>query len=109
MTVTGELCLFAHSNALLVSHVRNVLVAAGIACELRNMALGGGAGELPLSECEPEVWVAVRDHERAVALLHQALHGPDDMPSSWRCRHCGEMLDGVFDTCWQCGTPRPSA
>ncbi|MCG7601668.1 DUF2007 domain-containing protein [Halomonas sp. McH1-25] len=106
MAVAGELCLFAHSNALLVSHVCNVLEAAGIACELRNMSLGGGAGELPLSECEPEVWVAACDYTHAQLLLQAALHGPDDMPSAWRCQQCGEMLDGVFDTCWQCGTPR---
>lgn len=106
MTASGELCLFAHSNALLVSHVRNVLQAAGVDCELRNMALGGGAGELPLSECEPEIWVAARHYEQAMALLHEALHGPDDVPSSWYCRQCGETLDGVFDACWQCSTPR---
>lgn len=36
--------VFAHANALLVSHVRNVLAAAGIPVSLRNMVLGGGAG-----------------------------------------------------------------
>lgn len=106
MAASGEVCLFAHSNALLVSHVRNVLEAAGIACELRNMALGGGAGELPLSECEPEVWVAAHDYMPAQTLLQEALHGPEDKLSAWRCRQCGETLDGVFDTCWQCGAAR---
>ncbi|MDX5434919.1 MAG: DUF2007 domain-containing protein, partial [Halomonas sp.] len=67
--------VFAHSNALLVSHVRNLLVAAGIPVELRNMVLGGGAGELPLGECEPEVWVAEHNRKRAETLIRHAMTG----------------------------------
>ncbi len=97
--------VFAHSNALLVSHVRNVLAAAGIPVELRNMVLGGGAGELPLGECEPEVWVAPHNRERAEALIHEAMTGNSEAPE-WTCSGCGEALEGVFDTCWRCGTTR---
>lgn len=98
--------VFQHSNTLLVGHVRNVLESAGIPCELRNMTLGGGAGELPLGECEPEVWVAAHNRERAETLTHDALHGPRETTPAWSCPHCGEKLDGVFDACWQCATPR---
>ncbi|WP_445156697.1 putative signal transducing protein [Halomonas sp. E14] len=98
--------VFAHANALLVSHVRNVLAAAGIPVSLRNMVLGGGAGELPLSECEPEVWVAVHDRERAEALIHASLTGAPGAPD-WHCPGCGEVLEGTFDACWRCGTTRP--
>jgi hypothetical protein len=103
--MTGYVRVFAHSNALLVSHVRNVLDAAGIPVELRNMVLGGGAGELPLGECEPEVWVAAHNRERAEALIHQAMADSGDEPV-WTCPNCGETLEGVFDTCWHCGTGR---
>lgn len=99
--------VFRHSNALLVGHVRNVLESAGIPCELRNMVLSGGAGELPLGECEPEVWVAVHNRERAEALAYDALHGPREAMPGWTCPRCSERLDGVFEACWQCGTPRP--
>ena len=98
--------VFQHSNTLLVSHVRNVLENAGIPCELRNMTLGGGAGELPLGECEPEVWVAAHNQERAEALTHDALLGPRETTPAWVCTCCGEKLDGVFDAFWQCATPR---
>ncbi|MFY0989353.1 DUF2007 domain-containing protein [Halomonas sp. C05BenzN] len=97
--------VFAHSNALLVSHLHNVLSAAGIPAELRNMTLGGGAGELPLGECEPEVWVAPHNRERAEALIRGSLEGRGEA-SDWTCPGCGETLEGVFDTCWQCGTLR---
>lgn len=102
----GYVRAFAHSNALLVSHVHNVLTAAGIPAELRNMTLGGGAGELPLGECEPEVWVAPHNRERAERLIQEALTGEREAPA-WRCPGCGECLEGAFDTCWNCGTNRP--
>lgn len=102
----GYVRAFAHSNALLVSHVHNVLSAAGIPAELRNMTLGGGAGELPLGECEPEVWVAPHNRERAERLIQEALAGKSEAPG-WRCPGCGEFLEGAFDACWNCGTNRP--
>ncbi|GAB2780851.1 DUF2007 domain-containing protein [Halomonas shantousis] len=104
--MSGWVRVFRHSNTLLVSHVRNVLTSADIPCKLRNMVLGGGAGELPLGECEPEVWVAVRDVSRAQSLVRQALEGPGDTRPDWSCRTCGETLEDVFAACWRCSTPR---
>ncbi|MFC3284331.1 putative signal transducing protein [Litchfieldella rifensis] len=98
--------VFRHSNALLVSHIQNVLIAAGIPAELRNMTLGGGAGELPLGECEPEVWVAAHNAARADALVRESLQGASDPAPDWVCPHCGESLGGAFETCWKCGTDR---
>nr|WP_299243890.1 DUF2007 domain-containing protein [uncultured Halomonas sp.] len=100
--------VFRHSNALLVGHVRNVLENAGLPCELRNMTLGGGAGELPLGECEPEVWVAPHNRARAETLIEEALNGPREPAQVWRCPRCDELLEGVFDTCWQCGRAKPA-
>ncbi|SHE65115.1 Putative signal transducing protein [Modicisalibacter ilicicola DSM 19980] len=99
--------VFRHSNTLLVGHVRNLLESAGIPCELHNMTLGGGAGELPLGECEPEVWVAVHNRARAEGLINEALDGPREPTQAWCCPHCGERLEGVFDTCWRCAANRP--
>ncbi|GHB19826.1 putative signal transducing protein [Salinicola rhizosphaerae] len=101
-----EQCVFRHPNVLLVSHVHNVLASAGIAADLRNMTLAGGAGELPLDQCEAEVWVESRHREWAAALVREALDGPTITPPAWVCPQCGERLDGVFDTCWQCGFVR---
>ncbi|QJQ94578.1 MULTISPECIES: DUF2007 domain-containing protein [Halomonadaceae] len=102
----GYVRVFAHANALLVSHVRNVLSGAEIPAELRNMTLGGGAGELPLGECEPEVWVARDNAERAISLIHESLRGGGETLPDWCCPQCGETLEGAFDTCWNCGESR---
>ena len=98
--------VFRHSNVLLVSHVRNLLESAGIPCELGNMTLGGGAGELPPSECEPEVRVGAEDRARAEALIGEAFDDSREPAQVWCCPRCGECLEGVFDTCWHCGTRR---
>ena len=99
--------LYQHANLLVVAHVRNVLEAAGIACELRNTTLRGGAGELPPGDCEPAVWVESRQMTAAQALLDEALAGPARPLQVWVCPQCHERLDGVFDACWKCGTARP--
>ncbi|TFH88331.1 DUF2007 domain-containing protein [Billgrantia azerbaijanica] len=106
MTAPGYVRVFAHANALLVNHVGNLLEAAGIPVERRNLTLGGGAGELPPGECEPEVWVAPHNRARAEALIARAMRGESDAPD-WSCPGCGERLEGVFDTCWNCGHSRP--
>ncbi|MDI4637306.1 MULTISPECIES: DUF2007 domain-containing protein [Halomonadaceae] len=102
----GWVRVFAYPNALLVSHVHNVLESAGVRAELRNLTLGGGAGELPLGECEPEVWVAPHNAARARTLVREALEGPGEARPDWSCPGCGEHLEGVFETCWACGTHR---
>lgn len=104
---SGYVRVFAHSNALLVSHVHNILTAAGIPAEVRNLTLGGGAGELPLGECEPEVWVAVHNADRAAALVQESLLGGAAVGPEWRCPECEERLESAFDTCWKCGAARP--
>ncbi|WP_458524873.1 putative signal transducing protein [Onishia taeanensis] len=104
--MTAWVRVFAHTNALLVSHVRNVLESAGVPTELRNLSLGGGAGELPLGDCEPEVRVAPHNAARASTLVREALDGPREARPAWVCPGCGERLDGVFETCWACGAHR---
>lgn len=105
--MTRYVRVFAHTNALLVSHMHNLLRAAGIPAELRNMTLGGAAGELPLGECEPEVWVAPHNAERAQALIRRSQEGEAAPSPDWDCPRCGERLEGAFDACWRCGDGKP--
>lgn len=98
--------VFVADNPLLVSHMANLLESAGIPVERRNLTLGGASGELPPSECEGEVWVAAHNRSRAEALIHDSQSGENQGPP-WCCPVCGEWLDSVFDTCWQCGQARP--
>ncbi|OHV10916.1 DUF2007 domain-containing protein [Kushneria phosphatilytica] len=99
--------LFCHPDSLLIGHLHNLLENAGIPCELRNWSLAGGAGELPPLECEPELWVAPHNLERAEALISRGFE-PDGPEIDWCCPHCGERHAGHFDRCWQCGSERPA-
>jgi hypothetical protein len=88
-----------------ITHLRNVLEQAGIACYVRNERLGGAVGEIPFVECWPELWVLRNgDALRARGLIDNAR--ADAVPSpDWTCRHCGERVEGQFDACWRCSTP----
>jgi len=69
--------------------------------------LAGAAGELPVN-IYPTVWVIENeDLPRAQELLAR-FHsqttpqgGPD-----WVCSQCGELVEGGFDLCWNCGHSR---
>jgi len=79
----------------------------GIACVVRNAALGTALGEIPLTECFPELWLI--DGEtwpRARNLLDQWLASGDE-GESWICPGCGETIEPPFEACWRCERQRP--
>jgi hypothetical protein len=98
--------VYSTANTLLVNHVRNLLEVAGIEVQMKNQYLGGGAGELPPTEAWPELWVDEVDVSRAQKVVDEFESGGSWSPS-WRCPHCGEIVEGQFSVCWNCGTPRP--
>lgn len=85
-----------------IAHLRNVLQAAGISCQIRNDRLMGVMGEIPFVDCWPELWV---DNEsdilRARGLIDLELQARP-AASSWTCPSCGETLEGQFSECWRC-------
>jgi len=88
-------------------HVSSLLRQQGISCHLRNENLVGALGELPPTECWPEVWIADDgDQERAQEIINAALAPLASQPG-WHCR-CGEDLEGQFSHCWRCGADRES-
>ena len=65
--------VFTSHDPILAGYLRAVLVEHGIGCIVKNEYLLGGAGELPPSECWPEVWVVEDgDEARARALVEEA-------------------------------------
>ena len=100
--------VYASDNGIILGHVRQVLESHAIGCVVRNDFLLGGAGELPINETWPEVWVTDdRDFERARALVAAVAPeaGASDPP--WRCASCEELVEGQFTDCWRCGGPGP--
>ncbi len=100
--------IYSTENIIMVGIIRGMLEANGIDCHVRNMVLGGAMGELPVTECWPEVWIKYdKDAELAGELIKQALS--DNVPKdNWRCQ-CGETIEGQFGICWSCGTAIPSS
>lgn len=96
--------VYTAPNPLWVQNVRNVLQHAGIACELRNEFLGGGAGDIPLNDIWPEIWV-VHDEDvaRAEELVTSCIKEDQPYQKSWVCKNCGTLIEGQFAACWNCG------
>ena len=99
--------VFSDPTIATVWNVKNALEANGIPCVLRNEFLNAGFGCLPPLWGWPEVWVANdSDAERARQLIAEATGTPDPATEPWRCRHCGEEVDGIFAQCWNCWAGR---
>ncbi len=99
--------VYRASSLLQVAHARNVLVTAGIECELRNIHLAGALGDLPMMETWPQLYVADGDERYALSVLARAAAAPTGAP--WTCQECNEQLEPQFTCCWRCGQERGKA
>ena len=102
--------VYVSHDSMIIGHARQVLENNAIRCIVRNDFLLGGAGELPVNETWPELWVVEDgDFERARALIdaivETATASASDTP--WHCTSCGERMEGQFTDCWACGASRP--
>ena len=99
--------LFSSLNLHEVHHLKNLLEAEGIRCHIKNELLSRLAGEIPFTECAPELWLLdERDLERAKCILADLSRAAVAKPA-WQCPNCGEALEGQFSACWHCGALRP--
>jgi rubrerythrin len=79
----------------------------GIAATVQREYLGAAAGQLPPDQCLPEIWVDDdQQFERARRLLEALQQRPQ---RRWHCRRCGELVEGGFEQCWNCGAMMPGA
>ena len=99
--------VYTAESVVQVTHIKNMLEAAGVQTEMRNQRLAGGVGEIPFLETWPELWAAELDAARARELVEEALHGDTADETPWTCAGCGERSEGQFAVCWQCGRERP--
>lgn len=76
------------------------LRAEGIGATVQREFLRSASGELPPDQCLPEVWIDDGAYEaQALALLRILRHAPQ---RRWVCS-CGELVEGGFQQCWNCG------
>ncbi|MFA5516660.1 MAG: DUF2007 domain-containing protein [Desulfuromonadales bacterium] len=84
--------------------LRELLEKEDVVCVVRNGSLASALGEIPFTECYPELWVV--DDEvfpRASMLLSGWLMAAHPAAEPWVCLACGEKLEGQFGACWRCG------
>lgn len=93
-------------NLAAAHHAMNLLRIAGVPAIVRNEFLASAMGELPPTECLPEVWILDdADEWRAKKLLDDPAGGGG---SAWVCGECGEVSEPQFTQCWRCGANRPA-
>ncbi|MFH1044658.1 MAG: DUF2007 domain-containing protein [Pseudomonadota bacterium] len=99
--------LYISLNLLEIHHLKNLLEADGIRCHIKNELLSRLAGEIPFTECAPQLWLLdEHDLERAKRIVANFGRGAVAGPP-WQCQNCGEVLEGQFSACWHCGALRP--
>jgi len=96
--------LITAPNLALATRWADQLSGAGIDATGQRAWAGSIAGEIPVDQALPEVWVMDEGrHAEALRLLHELRNPPW---RRWACRHCGEMVEGPFEQCWNCGAAR---
>lgn len=91
-------------NLLIATLWLKILEGAGLKCQLRNRFIGAAAGDVPVDQVSPEIWVEEADFSEARTLLAELRNPPPLAP--WHCPQCGEVLEAQFYACWHCGTRR---
>lgn len=88
-------------NLVLATLWADLLRHAGIDVVVQRAYASGIAGEIPPDQSLPELWVTDDDQlPRARAALHELCHPVEER---WVCRRCGELVEGPFRQCWNCG------
>ena len=99
--------VFSSHDPMFAGFLRAVLQDHGIGCVVKNEYLLGGVGELPPTECWPELWILDDTHEaRARVLIEEARIAVAE-GEEWRCAGCGEWIEPEFGACWRCAAAPP--
>lgn len=99
--------VYSTKDLLMIAHLKNVLASYGINSVTRKTDLISAAGEIPPTECWPELWV-IDDNKvlKAKAILKKTLAPIASVKKPWHCVTCNEVIEGQFVECWKCGRSR---
>ncbi|MCY4451801.1 MAG: DUF2007 domain-containing protein [Immundisolibacterales bacterium] len=101
--------VFCSHDPMLAGYLRSVLEEHGIACLVKNEFLIGGGGELPPTECWPEVWVVDDGQEARARAIVEEVRQSGSSDEGWRCPVCAEWIEPGFGACWRCAGDAPDA
>ena len=99
--------ILSSPNLVEISQLKVALESAGIASFIRNEISAGLMGEVPLTECTPELWI--EDDQRlaeAVQMKSDWQASAKVAGSNWVCPACGETSEPQFTSCWKCGAAK---
>ena len=98
--------IYTSSEEFRIGQIVSILEQSGIEYVVRNQYLSGAIGELPPTECWPEIWIAYdEDFDLAMKIVSESTEEPKDT-GPWKCQ-CGEENEGTFGSCWKCGSDKP--
>lgn len=88
-------------------HLKNLLETAGVESFIKNDRLLTLSGEIPMTNCWPELWV-VDDSKLSLAkkIFDEVNTLSNDSAGNesevWICEKCGESHSKQFSDCWNC-------
>lgn len=95
--------LYNAENSLEANIIKELILNAGIECQIKGEMLQGAMGEIPFEQTQVSVQVyAIKErHAREILVNYQQVKqsAPD-----WVCPNCNEHNGSTFDFCWSCGT-----
>jgi hypothetical protein len=98
--------VYESTDPIQVAQLRALLEANHITCMVRNDFLMGAAGELPVLECWPELWVIENFQFDKARALVDAFAQTQRNGTPWTCPDCTEHIEPAFSQCWNCGHER---
>ena len=100
--------IFSSPDLLAVTHLKELLESAGIACFIKNEISSWLAMGVPRNETTPELWIDDDSRLAEAMEIKKNYLGPQTAKGpTWTCPKCGEKIEPQFTSCWKCGTARP--
>ena len=96
--------VYSSDDRVLIYHLKNALDLAGIDCFIKNDLAYTLAGEVPVNEVWPELWISeIKVLSKAEEVIKEVLNPVQISAKPWQCPQCGELHDNQFTACWKCG------
>lgn len=97
--------IYSSDNRVLLYLLQSKLEEKKIKTLIKNEDLSGpAAGQIPPIMVIPELWIMEdKYYKEAIQIIEQELLREGASKSNWKCPECGEVIEGQFEVCWNCG------
>lgn len=88
-------------------HLKNLLETAGVESLIKNDRLSTLSGEIPMTNCWPELWIVDDSKLELANKVIDEVNVPlvtekGYEKETWVCDKCGEIHSVQFSDCWNC-------